>query len=49
MKLYDPFTGSGAILEAGCELKLIPTGCELTVESYATALARMTKWKERNK
>lgn len=49
MKLYDPFTGSGAILEAGCDLNLISTGCELAVESYATALSRMTKWKERNK
>lgn len=49
MKLYDPFVGSGAIIEAGCELKLIPTGCELAVESYATALARMTKWVKENK
>lgn len=47
-KLYDPFTGSGAILEAACDLNVIPTGCELAVESYATALSRMTKWKERN-
>ncbi len=49
MKLYDPFTGSGAILEAACEMKLIPSGCELAVESYATALNRMTKWTEENK
>jgi len=49
MKLYDPFTGSGAILQAACELKLIPTGCEISVESYATALARMTKWVKENK
>lgn len=49
MKLYDPFAGSGAILNAGCEMKLVSTGCELAVESYATALARMTKWRERKK
>jgi len=47
MSLYDPFAGSGAILEAACEMKLIPSGCELAVESYAGALNRMTKWKEK--
>ncbi|MCP3924891.1 MAG: ParB/RepB/Spo0J family partition protein [Desulfobacterales bacterium] len=49
VKVYDPFTGSGAILEAACEMKLIPSGCELAVENYANALSRMTKWQGENK
>ena len=47
-KLYDPFMGSGSIIEAACEMKLIPSGCELAVESYAAAAGRMNKWKEEN-
>lgn len=47
-KLYDPFAGSGAILEAGCKMKLISLGCELAIESYASALARMIKWSKNN-
>ena len=48
-KLYDPFVGSGAIIEAACEMKMLAVGCELAVESYATALSRMSKWQEKNK
>jgi ParB/RepB/Spo0J family partition protein len=44
--LYDPFAGSGAIIQAACEMKLIATGCEKGIESFATALARLNKWKE---
>ena len=46
MKLYDPFCGSGAIVEAAYAMKLFASGCELAVESYAAAMARMTKLKE---
>lgn len=45
--MYDPFCGSGALIEAACEMKLFPSGCELAVESYAAALGRMTKWEEK--
>lgn len=45
--MYDPFCGSGALIEAACEMKLFPTGCELAVESYAAALSRMTKWEDK--
>ena len=48
-KMYDPFIGSGALIESACEMKLFPLGCELAVESYATAVARMTKWQEKPK
>ena len=41
--LYDPFVGSGAILEAGLAMKLLCSGCELAVESYSIALGRLTK------
>jgi DNA modification methylase len=47
--VYDPFMGSGAVIEAACELKMLAIGCELSVESYATTLARMTKWMEKAK
>ena len=43
--LYDPFMGSGAILEAAYEMKLLSIGCEIAVESYASAVSRMTKLK----
>jgi DNA modification methylase len=46
--ILDPFTGSGSIIEAACELKMFAIGCELSTESYATALARMVRWKESN-
>ena len=48
-KMYDPFMGSGALIEAACEMKLLVTGCELAVESYAAAVTRMSQWQERNK
>ena len=41
--LYDPFMGSGAIIEAGFRMKLLCLGCELATESYAAAVARMAK------
>ncbi len=41
--LYDPFMGSGAIIEAGFRMKLLCLGCELAVESYAAATARMAR------
>ena len=47
--LYDPFMGSAAILEAAYEMKLLSIGCEIAVESYAGALARMSKLKEVDK
>lgn len=46
---YDPFMGSGAIIEAACKMKLISIGCEKSIESFATAVARLNKWKEKNK
>ena len=44
--MYDPFMGSGALIEAAFEMKLFSIGCELAVESYASALSRMMKVKE---
>lgn len=41
--MYDPFFGSGAIIEAGITMKLFALGCELSIEVYANALARMEK------
>lgn len=48
-KLLDPFCGSGALIQAACEMNLFAFGCELGVESYATALGRMQEWKKKNK
>jgi site-specific DNA-methyltransferase (adenine-specific) len=47
-KMYDPFIGSGALVEAGCEMKLFVIGCEIAVESFATTIARMKEWEGRN-
>lgn len=43
--MYDPFMGSGAIIEAAFEMKLLSIGCEVAEESYANAVARMLKAK----
>jgi ParB/RepB/Spo0J family partition protein len=44
--LIDPFMGSGAIIEAGVQMKVLSLGCEKSIESYASAAARMTKDKK---
>jgi len=44
--MYDPFMGSGALIESAYQMKLISIGCEITVESYATAVARMSNLKK---
>ena len=44
--LYDPFMGSGALVEAGLRMKLLCIGCEIAVESYAAAVTRITKVQE---
>jgi len=44
--VYDPFMGSGSIIEAADSMKCKSLGCEIAVESYATAVARMKKIKE---
>jgi DNA modification methylase len=41
--LYDPFTGSGAIMQAAIEMKVLVIGCELSVEAYAGAVSRLSK------
>jgi len=46
---YDPFAGSGALVEAACKMHLISTGCEISLESYATAMTRLNKWKEKKR
>lgn len=43
MSLYDPFMGSGAVIQAGVESKLRSSGCDILTESYATALSRLVK------
>lgn len=42
-KLYDPFMGSGATIEAGIANKLFSTGCEIDTAAYAIALSRIVK------
>jgi DNA modification methylase len=44
--MLDPCMGSGALVEAGIEMKLMTLGCELAIESYAAAVTRMIKFKE---
>lgn len=40
--VYDPFVGSGAVLEAAVKSKCFGIGCELDTASYASALKRMS-------
>jgi hypothetical protein len=43
--MIDPCVGSGALVEAGLQMKLFVLGCEKKVESYATAVARIAKFR----
>lgn len=42
--LYDPFMGSGAVIEAAVKLKLFATGVDISTEAYAAALQRMANY-----
>lgn len=44
--LVDPCMGSGSIIEAGVQMKVLSMGCEKELESYAMAVSRLTKMKE---
>lgn len=43
--LLDPCMGSGAIIQAGLEMKMLSLGCEKSMEIYAGAVARIGKMK----
>jgi len=43
--LYDPFSGSGASIEAGVRMKMYSIGVEIDKSAYATSLQRMSKLK----
>jgi DNA modification methylase len=47
MIMADPFMGSGSFVEAACDAKLAVLACDITMESYATTIERIGKWKER--
>lgn len=47
--MLDCCMGSGALVEAALEMKLFVLGCEKALDSYATAVSRITKWQEKNK
>ena len=42
-RLYDPFAGSGSVLEAAFREKLFSVGCELLEEAYASMCSRLYK------
>lgn len=44
-RLYDPFAGSGASLEAAFRYKLFATGVDISQEAYVSMLSRMAKLK----
>ena len=44
--MLDPCMGSGALIEAGAQMKLLVMGCEKDPLIYADAVARMAKKKE---
>jgi len=47
--ILDCCMGSGAIIEAALDMKCLALGCEKDTEIYASAVARITKLKEKNK
>ena len=42
--VLDPFLGSGSVLEAATQLRLMSIGIEISSEAYANALERMSKY-----
>lgn len=46
--IIDCCMGSGAIIEAAVDMKMLVLGCEKDVASYASAVNRMVKWKEKH-
>lgn len=48
-RLYDPFMGSGASVEAALNHKMFPIACDNAPESYAATLQRLTKWQKEQK
>jgi len=46
--VLDCCMGSGAIIEAALDMKCLALGCEKDTEIYASAVARVTKWREKN-
>lgn len=42
--ILDPFSGSGATIEAAVEMKMYPIACEVLVEAYATARTRISNY-----
>lgn len=40
-RIYDPFMGSGALLEAGFHEKQYCIGCDISIEAYAIAMKRL--------
>ena len=44
--MIDPCMGSGALIEAGLQMKMLCLGCEKDIASYASAVARLSKIKE---
>lgn len=47
--MLDPCMGSGALVEAGLQMKLFAMGCEKDVGSYALACGRLQKYVEADK
>jgi site-specific DNA-methyltransferase (adenine-specific) len=41
--MVDPCMGSGALVDAAVQMKVLALGCEKDISSYANAVARMTK------
>jgi len=41
--MIDPCMGSGALVEAGLQMKVLSLGCEKSIENYALAVSRMAK------
>jgi tRNA G10 N-methylase Trm11 len=44
--MADPFMGSGALVIAALEMSMVPHGCDILDESYATALEWVAEWKK---
>lgn len=47
-RMYDPCMGSGALVKAAVDMKLLALGCEADVKAYANALSRFVETKQEN-
>jgi site-specific DNA-methyltransferase (adenine-specific) len=48
-RLYDPFMGSGASIEAALNYRMFPIACDNSEDAYAAVVGRIAQWENKNR